>query len=400
MIETGDSFGSIRYKLLRTTLSMLREDESEETELPIEVAVAIPPREHEEMVDSLKQELGEDDLPPLSIDTALSPDEQADPEDLDAVWEQESPPAQSSGAASSSSVPLPEEPPLKRSATAWLTDAASSSSTAVPAVVLPRWEPQGKPVLDASNQECAHYRRRSPALNTVTWSGQVSSTTRTSTSSYSQAQSLLSKWLSARPGLLESFASVEACPYPWSPGPNDTDQQVADLHAWGLYIYCKLSVWIPKPRADIDVVSGRSSLYNQDLEGTIHSSSMYSVHRSVMKGLLPGPLPGKGNMRGVYVYRRSGRSLAISSSGYAVYSWIGGEFLASPRYDIAAELYRAGEDDVGKVSVGDGQLCLKPGMYYLRGIYFHVLTRSDIARGPPTWCQWDEWYPEHELPAE
>ena len=28
MIETGDSFGSIRYKLLRTTLSMLREDES------------------------------------------------------------------------------------------------------------------------------------------------------------------------------------------------------------------------------------------------------------------------------------------------------------------------------------------------------------------------------------
>ena len=70
------------------------------------------------------------------------------------------------------------------------------------------------------------------------------------------------------------------------------------------------------------------------------------------------------------------------------------------RYDIAAETYRAGEPDIGKIAAGEGQLCLKPGMYYVRGVFFHVLTRRDVARGPPTWCSWDDWFPEHELPLE
>ena len=75
-------------------------------------------------------------------------------------------------------------------------------------------------------------------------------------------------------------------------------------------------------------------------------------------------------------------------------------FLASPRYDIAAEIYRAGEQGIGKIAVGDGQLCVQPGMYYVRGVFFHVLTRGDVARGPPTWCRWDDWLPAHEIPLE
>ena len=133
---------------------------------------------------------------------------------------------------------------------------------------------------------------------------------------------------------------------------------------------------------------------------TIVCMKPLSVHRTTLKGLEPGPLRGKGGMHGVYTFRPCGLSAAISSSGYAVYSWIGGSFLASPRYDIAAETYRAGETGVGKISAGEGQLCLKPGMYYVRGVFFHVLTRRDVARGPPTWCSWDDWLPEHELPLE
>ena len=102
----------------------------------------------------------------------------------------------------------------------------------------------------------------------------------------------------------------------------------------------------------------------------------------------------------MFGFQPSGYSRAVSSSGYAVYSLIGGLCLASPRYELAAELYRAGEEGVGKISVGAGQLCMKPGMYYLRGVWFHVLMRKDISRGPPTWCRWDDWIPELELPVE
>ena len=55
---------------------------------------------------------------------------------------------------------------------------------------------------------------------------------------------------------------------------------------------------------------------------------------------------------------------------------------------------------IGKISVGDKQLCLKPGMYYLRGVFFHVLSRRDVARGPPLWVSWDDWFLDHELPLE
>ena len=206
--------------------------------------------------------------------------------------------------------------------------------------------------------------------------------------------------MASRPGLLGAFRSLEARAYPWTAGPGENEGKLVDTHSWGIYFYCELKEWLPKPRADIDVVTGRSSQYHEALERVIHASSMYSVHRTTLKGIEPGPLPGKGGMHGVYCFRPHGLSAAISSSGYAVYSWIGDTFLASPRYDIVAETYRAGEPEIGKIAVGEGQLCLKPGMYFVRGVFFHVLSRRDVARGPPTWCSWDDWFPDYELPPE
>ena len=217
---------------------------------------------------------------------------------------------------------------------------------------------------------------------------------------YAEAHAVLMYWLSLRPGLLESFASVEPCEYPWAAGPKDTDQELADMHACGVYFYCKLKQWKPPPRADIDVVTARSSSYRNHLTSMIHAAPMYSVHRTILKGIFPGPIPGKSGLVGVFSFETVGRSAAASSSGYAVYSWIGGSYLASPRYDIAAELYRAGEEGIGQISAGNGQKALKPGMYFLRGVFFHVLTRSDVARGPPTWCYWDDWHPEYEMPLD
>ena len=401
MLESGDTFGSIRYHLMHDLHQRLRSGPGEGRRTTIEVAVAMPPREQEELVESMMEDFGEDDVPLLPVDTAMTLDEDADPEDLEASWTRASEPAPSSSAAASSGRPHREERPPARGALAEPTESSSSAGPSANDPLLPPpWSPQGKPVLDEANRECSHYRRRVPALNAVAWSTSMSAEINDNAASYSSAERVLRYWMNLRPGLTDSFQSLEARPYPWRAGPGDSEEQMSKTHSWGVYFYCKLKEWWPKPRADIDVVTGRSSRYHDALENLIHASSMYSVHRTTLRGLEPGPLRGKGGMLGVYTFRPCGLSAAISSSGYAVYSWIGGSFLASPRYDIAAETYRAGEPDIGKIAAGEGQLCLKPGMYYVRGVWFHLLTRRDVARGPPTWCNWDDWFPEHELPLE
>ena len=400
MQQSGATFGSIRYQLLRTLHKLLRDEPGTETDLPVEAAVAVAPREREELFDTLKEQVGDDEVPPFTLETTLTPDELTDPADLEPLPHRrgQASPA-SEGPASSSARPHLEEPPTKRAATGTTAEEISNAVSSLDLALMPppRRDPKGMPVFDDKGKECAHYRRRSPALNVVSWSASMPPT---ATSSYADAQVLLRNWLGLRPGLLESLETIEMRPYSWSSGQGDNDELLSTLHAWGVYFYCPLKEWVPKPRADIDVVGLRSSKYHRELARVIHASSMYSVHRTTLRGLEPGPLPGKGGLFGVYVFQPSGYSRAVSSSGYAVYSLIGGSCLASPRYELAAELYRAGEEGVGKISAKEGQLCMKPGMYYLRGVWFHVLTRNDVSRGPPTWCSWDDWIPEHELPVE
>ena len=57
MIESGDTFGSIRYKLMRNLHQTLRDRPGEESRTTIEAAVAMPPREQEELVDSIREDL-------------------------------------------------------------------------------------------------------------------------------------------------------------------------------------------------------------------------------------------------------------------------------------------------------------------------------------------------------
>ena len=400
MIQSGERFGSYRYKLMREIHQTLRDCRTEGSGSSLEAAVAMPPREQEEWVEAFREEFDEDEVATIPLDTAMQPPEGADPEDVEASWTLASQAASSSSAAASSERSLLEERPPERSALKQMTELLGSAVTAGNETRKPpRWDPQGKPVLDEQNRECSHYRRRSPALNSVVWSEHMSTAIGSSFASYSEAETVLRNWMARRPRLLESFRNLEQLPYPWTAGPGETEDLLTNTHSWGIYYYCELKEWLPKPRSDIDVVRGHSSQYNEALENVIHASSMYSVHRTILKGLQPGPLPGKGGMHGVYCYRRCGMSAALKSSGYAVYSWIGGSFLASPRYEVAAEIYRAGETAVGKIAAGDGQLCLKPGMYFVRGVWFHLLTKKDVARGPPTWVSWDDWIPEHELPV-
>ena len=399
MKETGSTFGSIRYSLMRKIHDELRGGRADESGIPLEAAVAMPPREQEEMVETIREAFGEDDMLPLPLETSMTLDDDADPEDPDASWRQASDVRTSSSArASSGEAPL-DVRPLNRGAVDVLVEETSPAMSSLQeGDAPPPWNPMGQAVLDEGNRECSHYRRRYPPLNSVSWSGEMTHATGEPTRAYLDAELVLRRWLAMRPGLTDAFRSCEVRSYPWRAGPGECEVTLIRMHSWGVYLYCELNEWSPRPRCDIDVGTLRSSLFHDTLEPVIHASSMYSVHRTIMGGLKPGPLLGKGGMLGVYCYRPCGLSNAVSSSGYAVYSWIGGSFLASPRYDIVAETYRAGEPGVGKISVGDGQLCMKNGMYFVRGVFFHVLSRRDVARGPPTWVNWDDWIPEHELP--
>ena len=60
MQQSGATFGSIRYQLLRTLHELLRDEPGTETDLPVEAAVAVALREREELLDTLKEQVGDD----------------------------------------------------------------------------------------------------------------------------------------------------------------------------------------------------------------------------------------------------------------------------------------------------------------------------------------------------
>ena len=123
-----------------------------------------------------------------------------------------------------------------------------------------------------------------------------------SPASYTAAGAVLKHWMGLRPGLLGAFRCIYERPYPWAAGLGASQEQLFKTDSWGDYLYCELTERLPQPRADINVVTERSALYDATMETTIHASSMYSVHRTALKGLQPGTIPGKGGMRGVYCY--------------------------------------------------------------------------------------------------
>ena len=64
--------------------------------------------------------------------------------------------------------------------------------------------------------------------------------------------------------------------------------------------------------------------------------------------------------------------------------------------------WRIGEPGIGKVSAGEGQWCLKPGMFHLRGLFIHIMTPEDIddlvdPANPLLWLLAGRWSPHYEV---
>ena len=121
-----------------------------------------------------------------------------------------------------------------------------------------------------------------------------------------------------------------------------------------------------------------------------------------MRGLQPGPIPGKGSARGVYTFRPISNRCAIASAGYAVYSDLaknGLYFSLSPRFQLEVQTWRNMEAGVGRINAGEKQMRLAVGIYHFTGVWFHCLTGQDVPQVTLYHANLDDWDPAYEMEA-
>ena len=237
-------------------------------------------------------------------------------------------------------------------------------------VVLPPRNPLGKKPLDNEGRECSHYRRTTPPTirGLEGWDSALMAPS-VSLAELKDGFATTVTWMKERSGLHEAFDAIDRSGFPWEPEPGEdsTWEAIQELHRPGMWVRCSLRETVPKLP---DHIARRRKKWRPDgtdggLDTLIHAASMYTVHSSIVNGLKPGPLPGKGNLIGVYGYRPIGMFGASRSGTYAIYSHIGAPFYASPRDELLFDKNRAGAPGIRKVSAGDKQYALKSGMYYL-----------------------------------
>jgi hypothetical protein len=159
------------------------------------------------------------------------------------------------------------------------------------------------------------------------------------------------------------------------------NRPVPEQHDVGCWFWFDLIEWQPPPPPSVDV-SGRPTFGKYEFEEAVHCCSMYTFMSAVMNGLQPGPEEGKGQKRGVYAYRTvSSRKLAVSSSGYCVYDKISDDgIFFGVRLLLEVQSWREGEQGIGNVGMGHGQVCLQQGTFHLRSVVVHMLTLEDLQQ--------------------
>jgi hypothetical protein len=248
---------------------------------------------------------------------------------------------------------------------------------------LPDYDPQSVPALDENGAAVAHYRSTVPVRGELEKFpvGDVSVGRRRFL--HDMGRQLLEDWIDQRPALRARLRSVTTRPFTWF---DDSGNPLLDVHDVGCWMYLELKEWQPPPPSPVQNFTGRPSLHGNVFEEAVHCSSMYCLESAVVKGLVPGREEGRGGKTGVYAYRTSSRlKLAVSSSGYCVYDALcSHNIFFGPRFMLEVQGWRAGEPDIGRIGVGDGQICLQPNMFHLRGVYVHIVTPEDMATCPDT----------------
>jgi len=133
----------------------------------------------------------------------------------------------------------------------------------------------------------------------------------------------------------------------------------------------------------------------EQYEKAFHCSSLYSFAKIMFTGLRAGRAT-KQNLEGVYAFPAAGgRKVAINSSGYSVYSMIGGDGTYwTVKWELAVARFMGGWDGIGKITAGAEWVC-KPGQFHVMAVWFHCVHQEDFARCR-LWCAFDRWQPEYE----
>lgn len=290
---------------------------------------------------------------------------------------------------------------------------SSSASIAVPpktrfahSCTLPPCRPQNQPACNKDGRPCSHYQRTLPPSVPLDKVPLSLPSPDARLVAHEVGKQILQDWLHLRPALAERLKPMRERPFFFFDAQNG-GEPFLHLHDIGCWVHLELKEWMPPPPQGTVQFLKRPTLGGNVFEQAVHCCSMYTVMASVLDGVWPGPEEGRGGKTGVYAFRtESSQKLAWSSSGYCVYEALcGHDIFFGPRLLFEVQTWRAGEDGIGNIGVGAGQLCLQPGMFHLRSVVVHMMTPEDLRLGELSpdaaglWFSCGRWQPEYEWAA-
>lgn len=237
---------------------------------------------------------------------------------------------------------------------------------------------------DASGAVCGHYCRTEPPLLTApAYDGHDD----VGGVDGELAVALLSRWLSLRTEAAALIAELSVQKLPWDLAGSAAD---TSLHDDGVWVRASLSSWRPRPPLELNVSA--CTLRGWPLLQACHATSMYTVASIVRNGMSASPTPGRGGQLGIYCFPMTSAKHAKRSAGYSVYSPLGdSDLFAAPRVILRCSAADPDTNTALRYSVGAGQWCFPARCVWVEAVFFHVVPKSLLLRGPRLWSRYDEW---------
>jgi hypothetical protein len=269
--------------------------------------------------------------------------------------------------------------------------------------LVPAYSPGNMSGLDADGKPCAHYRASTPGKEELVKIPRMFGPDHRLTA-HQVGEVILSRWFGARLELRQRLYKPIEQPFLWHLN-TQPESVCTSIHDIGKWYYIKLKREVPQFPEGTQTHMPRPTLGGNVFEEMVHCCSMYSLANCVINGVLPGPEPGKGGKTGVFAYKRKGtKPTAIKSSGYCVYTSLcncGCGIYFGPRLCLEVQSWRTQE--LGSMSMGEGQMCVQPNAFHFVGFYVHVMTRDDLdiwdagADSGNLWFNCGKWDPQYEI---
>jgi hypothetical protein len=288
-------------------------------------------------------------------------------------------------------IPLDLQPAMLQDA--WWPFSTMSVRMKYNNVAVAEWNPLGRKPTQKDGLPCAHYMREVPPR--VQLDEQEGIPFDATLDFAALADATLRSFVMSRPSLCELFERPRVpVLYAWS----HLEKGFEDMHDVGRWYFLKLRK--PIPEAWPDAILQKEGLRRDDsspLTELVHSASMYTFANTAKWGLWPGRSATKGGLKGVFAFPRESLKVATSSSGYCLYSDLGGAGVYfAPRWQI---MFRRGSS---RYSAGSKQYACPAGTYQVCGVYIHAMT-ADLAKQrlgrASLWFNSDTWHPEYEEPV-